>query len=119
MPRYEVSFFNSIDLLNGRIRLSGLFDYRGGHKKYNLTEAFRCGFNICKGLNDASASLEDQAQAQTRRSGVSTAAGFLEPGWFIKLRELSLTFSAPESWARAVQTNRLSLTLTGRNLAVQ
>ncbi len=117
VPRYEVSFFNSFDLFDGRIRLGGLFDYRGGHKKYNLTEAFRCGFNICEGLNDPSASLEDQAQAQTRRSSVSTAAGYLEPGWFIKLRELSLTFSAPDSWARAIRTDRMSLTLTGRNLA--
>jgi TonB-linked SusC/RagA family outer membrane protein len=117
IPRYEVSFFNSFELFNNRVRLSGLFDYRGGHKKYNLTEAFRCGFNICRGLNDPTASLEDQAQAQTRRSAVATNAGFLEPGWFIKLREVSLTFNAPASWARAVRTQNLRLIFTGRNLA--
>jgi hypothetical protein len=117
IPRYEVSWSNSFDLFNRRIRISGLFDYRGGHVKDNLTEAFRCGFNICRGLNDATASLEDQAQAQTRRSSVSTSAGYLEPGWFIKLREVSLTFFAPDSWAEAIRTDRLSLTVTGRNLA--
>jgi TonB-dependent SusC/RagA subfamily outer membrane receptor len=117
IPRYEVSWLNSCDLFNGRVRLSGLWDYRGGHKKDNLTEAFRCGFNICRGLNDASVSLEDQAAAQTRRSPVSTSAGYLEPGWFIKLREVSATFTAPQSWANAVRLDRLSLTLTGRNLA--
>lgn len=116
LPRYEASWFNAFTLFNGRIRVSGLFDYRGGHKKYNLTEAFRCGFNICKGLNDPSSSLEEQANAQTRRSGVNTAAGFLEPGWFIKMRELALTFNFPDSFAKAVRTDRLSLTLTGRNL---
>jgi hypothetical protein len=41
---------------------------------------------------------------------------FLEPGWFIKLRELSLTFFAPDGLARAFRANRLSLTLSGRNL---
>lgn len=117
LPRYELSWANNIDLFDGRVRLSGLFDYRGGHKKYNLTEAFRCGFNICAGLNDATTPLQDQAEAQTRRASVATNAGYLEPGWFIKLRELSLTFLAPDSWANALQTNRLSLTLTGRNLA--
>ncbi len=115
-PRYEASWYNAFTLFNGRIRVSGLFDYRGGHKKYNLTEAFRCGFNICAGLNDPNTSLEDQAQAQTRRSGVGTAAGFLEPGWFIKMRELALTINFPQAWAQAVRTDRLSLTFTGRNL---
>ncbi len=117
IPRYEVSLYNALTFLNGRVRLSGLFDYRGGHKKYNLTEAFRCGFNICRGLNDPDASLEEQANAQTRRSGVSTAAGYLEPGWFIKLRELSLTFFIPDDWAQKFRMDRMSLTLTGRNLA--
>ena len=40
---------------------------------------------------------------------------FLEPGWFIKLREVSLTFFAPDSWARAFRAGELSLTLAGRN----
>ncbi len=117
VPRFEVSWNNSFSLFNRRIRVSGLWDYRGGHVKDNLTEAFRCGFNICEGLNDASASLEDQAQAQTRRSGVGTSAGYLEPGWFIKLREISVTFFAPNSWAQSLQLDRMSLTLSGRNLA--
>ncbi len=117
-PRYEVSFFNSFDFLD-LFRISGLFDYRGGHKLENFTEAFRCRspFNLCQGLNDPNASLEEQARAQTQLSSVQTLTGFMEPGWFIKLRELSFTFFAPESWARAVRVNRWSITFTGRNLA--
>jgi hypothetical protein len=30
---------------------------------------------------------------------------------------VSLTFNFPQNWARAVRTDRLSLTFTGRNLA--
>jgi hypothetical protein len=116
VPRFEVSWNNSFSLFNNALRISGLFDYRGGFVKDNLTEAFRCGFNICEGLNDKNASLEDQAQAQTRRSAVATSAGYLEPGWFIKLREVSVTFFAPNSWAQALQLDRMSLTVTGRNL---
>jgi hypothetical protein len=41
---------------------------------------------------------------------------FLEPGWFIKLRELSLTFELPDHWARRFRASRMSLTLAGRNL---
>jgi outer membrane receptor protein involved in Fe transport len=114
-PRYEVSFFNTFSL-GEHFRLSGLFDYRGGHKKHNLTEEFRCNFNICQGLNDMTMSLEEQARAQTRRSGPGTDAGWVEDAWFIKLREVSLTFMAPQAWARAVKMDRMSLVLTGRNL---
>jgi hypothetical protein len=117
LPRYEASLLNTFSLFSGRVRLSGLWDYRGGHKKFNLTEAFRCGFNTCEALNDPSVSQERQAAAQTRRGGPGTDAGFLEPGWFVKLREVSLTFNFPQNWARAVRTDRLSLTFTGRNLA--
>ena len=114
-PRYELALSNSISIAN-RIRISGLFDYRGGHLMNNFTEAFRCRFNICQGLNDPEASLDEQARAQTQRSSVQTLTGFLEPGWFIKLRELSLTFLAPNSWAEAFGGSRLNLTVTGRNL---
>ncbi|MCH7717458.1 MAG: SusC/RagA family TonB-linked outer membrane protein [Gemmatimonadetes bacterium] len=114
-PRHEVSFFNSFTI-SKRVRLSGLFDYRGGHKQQNLTGSFRCRFNICQGLNDPAASLEEQARAQTQRVANRTAAGFIEDAWFIKLRELSLTFFAPESWARALRSDRVNLTITGRNL---
>jgi TonB-linked SusC/RagA family outer membrane protein len=114
-PRYEVAFSNSIDISN-RFRLSALFDYRGGHLMENFTEAFRCRFNICQGLNDPDVPLDEQARAQTQRSSVQTVTGFLEPGWFIKLRELSFTFFAPTSWARAIRASRLNFTVTGRNL---
>ncbi|MCH7734972.1 MAG: SusC/RagA family TonB-linked outer membrane protein [Chloroflexi bacterium] len=113
-PRFEVSFFNSFSLGN-HVRIGGLFDYRGGYKKWNLTESFRCGFNICQGLNDKTQSLFEQARAQTRRGG-PTQAGFIEDGWFIKLRELSLTLLAPQSFARAFKMDRMSLVITGRNL---
>lgn len=114
-PRFEVSWFNTFRL-GERFRISGLWDYRGGGKKMNLTEVFRCIFNICQGLNDPSSSLERQAAGQTTRSGPGTRAGFVEPAWFIKLREVSLTFIAPQSWAQALKLSRLNLVLTGRNL---
>jgi hypothetical protein len=114
-PRYELALHNSIGI-GRRVRISALFDYRGGHLMSNFTEAFRCRFNICQGLNDPAASLDEQARAQTQRSAVQTITGFLEPGWFIKLRELSFTFMMPESWARKVRASRLNLTITGRNL---
>jgi hypothetical protein len=70
---------------------------------------------------DPTAPLHTQAVAAAASypdavSGQTTEWGFFEPGWFIKLRELSLTFNAPDQWARLVRASRLSLTLSGRNL---
>jgi len=114
-PRYEVALSNAIDI-GSWLRISGLFDYRGGHKFMNFTEAFRCRFNICRGLNDPDAPLWEQARAQTQRSSVQTLTGYFDPGWFIKLRELSFTVFMPQSVAQAVRASRMNLTVTGRNL---
>ncbi len=115
-PRYEVSFFNAFNV-GSWLRISGLFDYRGGHKLWNYTEQFRCMFAVCQPLNDPSASLDDQARATAGAlTETQSSAGYIEPAWFIKLRELSFTFFAPASVARMFGSSRASLTITGRNL---
>ncbi|HJR67492.1 MAG TPA: SusC/RagA family TonB-linked outer membrane protein [Gemmatimonadaceae bacterium] len=97
------------------VRVSGLFEYRGGHKLLNLTERFRCNFTqTCRGLQDASAPLEEQARAMATLLG--TEAGFVEDADFVKFRELAVTLNAPEQWAGRMGVASVSLTLAGRNL---
>jgi hypothetical protein len=45
-----------------------------------------------------------------------TDAGYIEDADFWKLREVSITFTAPGEWARRMGTQQLRLTLAGRNL---
>ncbi len=94
------------------------FDYRGGHLVDNSLEQFRCfSVVICRGVHDRTAPIDEQARAQaTYLPGGGFDVAFFEPGWFIKLRELSLTMQAPDGWARAFRANRLSFTLAARNL---
>jgi TonB-linked SusC/RagA family outer membrane protein len=118
LPTKELSLNSQLALFGGRVVVGTQFDYRGGHQIDNSLEQFRC-FSIvnCRGLYDRTAPLEEQARAQaTFLPGGGNSVAFLEPGWFIKMRELSLTFEAPERWARAFRSSRLSLTLAGRNL---
>jgi len=104
--------------ISNRIQVYGLLDGRWGHKLFNSTEEFRCGFVICRGLNDTTASLADQARAVAAAlAPTTTEAGFIEDAGFVKLREVSLTFFAPQRWAQRVRVSNLSLTLSGRNLA--
>ena len=118
LPTKEASLNSQLAIFGGKVVLGTQFDYRGGHLVDNSLEQFRC-FSVqnCRGLYDASAPIEEQALVQaTFLPGAGNSVAFLEPGWFIKLRELSLTFEAPMQWARAFRASRLSLTLAGRNL---
>jgi TonB-linked SusC/RagA family outer membrane protein len=122
-PRYEASMANTFDLF-GRVRFYALLDYRGGHLTFNETELLRCAFLLgpppCRGLNDPEAPLEEQARsvafAAQALGFASTEGEFLEPGWFVKLREVSVTFMAPDRWAAALRLHHLSFTVASRNL---
>jgi hypothetical protein len=116
LPTKEASFNSSIGLFKGRVRVGSQFDYRGGHRIDNSIENYRCYVGNCRGLVDRKAPLREQALAQAAFTGYSGLIMFDEPGWFIKLRELSLTFYAPERWARMMGASTASLTLAGRNL---
>lgn len=116
LPTHGGTLSATISFKN-RIQLYGLLDGRFGHRLFNSTEEFRCGFVICRGLHDPSASLLDQARsAASSLTPVTTEAGFIEDAGFVKLREISLTLFAPEKWAQAFGGRVLSVTVSGRNL---
>ena len=118
LPTKEASLNSQLAVFGGKVVFGTQFDYRGGHMVDNSLEQFRC-FSVqnCRGLYDVTAPLEEQALVQaTFLPGGGNSVAFLEPGWFIKLRELSLTFEAPDRWARAFRASRMSLTVAGRNL---
>jgi TonB-linked SusC/RagA family outer membrane protein len=121
IPTREFGLRTGLSFFRNLFNLAALFDYRGGHWIENGTDSFRCGGGIiyCQALVDPAASLEDQANAAAYTYGDPngfTEWGFFEPAWFIKLRELSLTFNAPDRIARMLGASRASVTLSGRNL---
>jgi hypothetical protein len=120
IPKTNITLNMGISFMRGRLRLGGQLDYRADYKVYNFTERFRCagaGFN-CAGINNPNDGLFDQARAIAATTAAlgSTQAGYLEDGTFLKLRELSLTYQAPDSWAQIMRANRLQFSLTGHNL---
>ncbi|MBA3404919.1 MAG: TonB-dependent receptor, partial [Gemmatimonadaceae bacterium] len=122
VPRTEVALTTGLDLFSGRrLRLSGLIDYKGGHKVYNNTERIRCAsrFN-CSGLINPGASLAEQARVVMVREHPSrSVAGFFEDGDFLRFRELSLTYRVPESMAgRLFRGRNLVTTASVRNIGI-
>jgi TonB-linked SusC/RagA family outer membrane protein len=118
-PRYMLTATPGLDLFNRRFRVQGLFDYRGGNRYYNNTERIRCvSRQNCNGLMNPDASFEEQAMVVATRDHPSkTLDGFLQPGAFVRLREVSATFTASPEFARRVARGRtLSITGSARNL---
>jgi TonB-linked SusC/RagA family outer membrane protein len=121
IPTREFGLRSNFSFFRNLFSVGALFDYRGGHWIENGTDSFRCGGGViyCRALIDPTAPLKDQAAAAAYTYGDPngfTEWGFFEPAWFIKLRELSLTFNAPDHIARLLGASRASLTLSGRNL---
>lgn len=97
----------------GSVTIAALFDHRGGHYRANTTEAVRCMY-VCRGAYDDRAPALEQARVVASYS--EFPAVYVEDASFIKLRELSLRFTAPARWAEAFGASQLEFSLAGRNV---
>lgn len=119
IPKYEAVFTNSVELFRKQLRLTALFDYKGGHYLLNGTERIRCGSrNNCFGAYDKSAPLWEQARAVAVREHASrTQAGFMEKADFVRFRELSANWLVPRRWTqRAWGAKDVAVNFAARNL---
>jgi TonB-linked SusC/RagA family outer membrane protein len=116
-PTREIGFTTSLTLFDN-LRLSGQLDYKGGHHQYNYTKYFRCaGVQNCEDVHVDGAPLDQQAAYFGARF-MGSFAGYIEPADFVKLRELSLSYTVPQRFTQSVMGGSLSLTVAGRNLAM-
>ncbi len=113
-PKTELSLATAFTFFEV-LRVSALFDHRGGFQLFNDTRFFRCSVQQnCRDIHDPTAPLRDQANARAALQG--SIAGYVEDASFTKLRELSFTLLAPRGWAAALRASAINLTVSGRNL---
>ncbi len=115
LPTREFSFSPRLGFRDW-IEISALFDYKGGYKQFNNTARFRCNFGNCEAAYDRAAPLWEQARYLTQ-GFFQTDAGFVEDATFTKLREVSITLTAPRDLAQRFRAEGVRLTIAGRNLA--
>jgi TonB-linked SusC/RagA family outer membrane protein len=114
-PTRESSLNTNLTLFRF-LRVSALVDHKGGQKLLNDTEEFRCEiFAICRGIQDRTAPLGEQARAVAARA-YGSIAGFVEDASFTKLREVSVQLTAPTRFTQRFGLSNVALTLSGRNL---
>jgi len=100
--------------LRRRFRIAGLLEYRGGNSQLNGTEETRCIWGSCRASSDPSTPLAHQVPLAAWQAG--TPAGWVESATFLKLREISVAFTAPATWAGRLGAASMTFTLAGRNL---
>jgi len=135
VPDWQGAFGANMTVMRD-FSLNTLFEYRfGNFHIHDLDGAFRrshplIGRNIREAaeveailLNPASTAQQRVAAAETwvrELQALSPYDGLNEiheADW-LRLREISLTYRAPISWAERVGASNLSLTAAGRNLAI-
>jgi TonB-linked SusC/RagA family outer membrane protein len=117
VPTRTISLNNTIGLLNDRLRLSGLVDYRGGFTTHEISTGFACGLgpNNCRAIHDPKAPQLDQARAVA----VGRALGaYWEKGDFIRVREISASYQLPPSVLRMARSRSANLVLSARNMGI-
>lgn len=112
-PTREIGFGNTLTFFkNWRVYV--FLDHRGGHYMWNALDYIR-------NKNDQNAWAvvnpnADPDEVLYRQSG--TTMPFITKADFTKLREVSLTYSLPSSFASRLGVDGLSITAAGRNLAI-
>jgi TonB-dependent starch-binding outer membrane protein SusC len=99
----------------GWVRVSTLFDHKGGQRLLNFNRAWRETFDA--NAEAAYHATPEQQAAQIALWGDGSYAGYIENASFVRWRELAVTFGLPREFAQRVGAQGLSLTFAGRNLA--
>ena len=112
-PTWEVGFQTSVTI-GQNLRLSARIDAKGGHRKTNVDlMATQTGFFNTFHSNN----LDQFPIYQAYRSVVGREPTGLYRADFAKLREVSATYTLPQSWTSDFGMSRASISVSGRNLA--
>ena len=114
IPKYEGGFSSTLTLFE-RLRLYGLVDYKTGHKKWDHNLRVRCSlFNVCR--ENVLPLEHDPVTVAAYQNGGTFGGAYINDASFAKLRELSLSYGVPGSWARRFGASGANVTVAGRNL---
>jgi TonB-linked SusC/RagA family outer membrane protein len=121
-PRDIVSITNGLDLLDRHLRLSALFDYKGGFILNNSSQSFyETNFATFAATNLTSTSLLEQARAvaaSSAKNPTTSDQGYRESGQEWRLREVSAALTLPNAVAQRLRARDVQIVFSARNLHV-
>jgi TonB-linked SusC/RagA family outer membrane protein len=115
IPNFEGAFNTTVTLW-GRLRVSGLLDFKTGYRKMDGNTRVRCTVvgEFCR--ENFFPQEFDPKRIAGIQSGGTIVDYLIDDASFMKLREVSANYSLPDRWASAIGATRASVTLAGRNL---
>ena len=116
VPTREASLANTLTLF-GNLRLYGFLDYKGGHYQFNMTEQTRNTDQNTPITNDPNLAKADSAYLQYLLTPGNNYA-YVQRADFLKLREISASYTFPRRWVQRFGSDNMSFSLSGRNLAI-
>jgi TonB-linked SusC/RagA family outer membrane protein len=120
LPTRTAALTSTLTLFRNRVRIGAQLEYKGGFRTLDVNTLFSCGLGPrvnCRGLNDASASLDEQARSEAVANYFAFGA-FVDDADFVRLRELSVSYTLPRSLTKWMGASGGTVTATGRNLAL-
>jgi TonB-dependent starch-binding outer membrane protein SusC len=113
LPTREASLSNTFTIL-GRLQLHTLLDYKGGHYLLNQTDWRRCLAGVCAEVNDPNVLAARKTQLQLPLQ-VNDAL-YTQRADFIKVRDVSLSYTLPTEWTSRFWADRIAVMLAAHNL---
>jgi len=128
LPTFEGSFSSTMNFFRN-VQLYAQFDWKTDFYIYNNTAQFReRQLRTAEKWVYRNTKLSDEERLRRfgpfrTADGVPVSSGavneaYIEPGDFLRFRELMLTYSLPQSWATAFRASNASISVGGRNLAL-
>jgi TonB-dependent starch-binding outer membrane protein SusC len=116
-PKYEGTFSSTLTL-GERIRLYGLMDWKTGFKKWDHVTRVRCALNNICHENVAPTQYVATAPAQlaSYQTGAVFGAEYIRDSKFLRLREISASYSVPSQWIARTGASRGTINLAARNI---
>ena len=117
-PKLTGAIGNTVNI-GQRLRLYALFDFKRGYLEQGTVELLRCTAAIGAGLCRANYYPQEYspmylAEATSSALSQNYQDQYFESGNFVKLREISATYTIPERWLRGL--SHASFTLAAREL---
>jgi hypothetical protein len=100
----------------GALALGARVEHQGGYRLFDQASYLRCSvYQNCRADYDPATPLAEQAGVLAAIIG--SPAAYIHDASFTRLREVTLSFSAPRGVAGTIGASAVELTLAGRNLA--
>lgn len=116
MPKYEGAFSTTVTLFR-KLHLYGLTDFKTGFKKLDGNTRVRCVlFFRCRENYFPQDYLNDPVWLAETQLGGAYIDRIITDASFMKLREVSASYTLPERWTQKVGSKSAAITVAGRNL---